>query len=84
VLRGLVPEELILFAADVQVFIMTCSTVTVVISLSNCCRYKIVVIINIKLSNVRFEVFTTVTMKNGVFWDVMPCGACKNRRFRGT
>jgi hypothetical protein len=23
-------------------------------------------------------------MKNGVFWDVTPCGSCKNRRFRGT
>jgi hypothetical protein len=22
---------------------------------------------------VRFEVFTAVTMKNGVFWDVTPC-----------
>jgi hypothetical protein len=33
---------------------------------------------------VRFEVFTAVTMKNGVFWDVTPCGTCKNRRFRGT
>jgi hypothetical protein len=20
-------------------------------------------------------------MKNGVFWDVTPCGSCKNRRF---
>jgi hypothetical protein len=28
---------------------------------------------------VRFEVFTAVTMKNGVFWDVTPCGSCKNR-----
>jgi hypothetical protein len=27
-------------------------------------------------SYVRFEVFTAVTMKNGVFWDVMPCGSC--------
>jgi hypothetical protein len=27
---------------------------------------------------VRFEVLTGVTMKNGVFWDVMPCGSCKN------
>jgi hypothetical protein len=27
---------------------------------------------------VRFEVFTVVTMKNGVFWDVTPCGSCKN------
>jgi hypothetical protein len=30
---------------------------------------------------VRFEVFTAVTMKNGVFWDVTPCDSCKNRRF---
>jgi hypothetical protein len=29
---------------------------------------------------VRFEVITAVAMKNGVFWDVPPCGACKNRR----
>jgi hypothetical protein len=33
---------------------------------------------------VRFEVFTAVTMKNCVFWDVRPCGSCKNRRFGGT
>jgi hypothetical protein len=32
----------------------------------------------------RFEVFTAVTMKNGVFWDVTPCGFCKDRRFGGT
>jgi uncharacterized protein with PIN domain len=32
-------------------------------------------------NNVRFEVFTAVTKKNGVFWDVTPCGSCKNRRF---
>jgi hypothetical protein len=30
---------------------------------------------------VRFEVFTAVTMKNGVFLVVTPCGSCKNRRF---
>jgi hypothetical protein len=30
---------------------------------------------------VRFFVFTAVTMKNGVFWDVTQCGSCKNRRF---
>jgi hypothetical protein len=23
-------------------------------------------------------------MKNGVFWNVTPCGVCKNRRFGGT
>jgi hypothetical protein len=33
---------------------------------------------------IRFEVFTVVTMKNGVFLDVTPCGSCKNRRFGGT
>jgi hypothetical protein len=27
-------------------------------------------------SSVRFEVFTAVTMKNAVFWDVTPCGSC--------
>jgi hypothetical protein len=34
--------------------------------------------------SVRVEVFTAVTMKNGVFWDVTLCGSCKNRRFGGT
>jgi hypothetical protein len=35
-------------------------------------------------SSVKFEVFTAVTMKNRVFWDVTPCGSCKNRCFGGT
>jgi hypothetical protein len=30
---------------------------------------------------IKFEVFTAVTMKNGVFWDVTPCDSCNNRRF---
>jgi HrpA-like RNA helicase len=34
------------------------------------------------LYDLRF--FTAVTMKNAVFWDVTPCGSCKNRRFRRT
>jgi hypothetical protein len=33
---------------------------------------------------VRFEVFTAVTMKNGVFWDATQYGSCKIRRFGGT
>jgi hypothetical protein len=33
---------------------------------------------------VRFEFFTAGTMKNAVFRDVMLCGSCKNRHFRGT
>jgi hypothetical protein len=34
-------------------------------------------------SRVRYEVFTAVTMKNAVFWDITPCGSCKNWHFRG-
>jgi hypothetical protein len=34
-------------------------------------------------SYVKFEVFTAVTMQNAVMWQVMTCGSCKNRRFRG-
>jgi hypothetical protein len=33
---------------------------------------------------VRFEVFTAVTMKNGVFWVATPCDSCKNGRFGRT
>jgi hypothetical protein len=33
---------------------------------------------------VRFEVYTVVTIKSGVFWYVTPYGSCKNRRFGGT
>jgi hypothetical protein len=36
------------------------------------------------LDNVRFEVFTAVTMRNGIFWDVTPCSSCKNWRFGET
>jgi hypothetical protein len=31
-----------------------------------------------------FEVFTAVTMKNAVFWNVALCGFIMNRRFGGT
>jgi hypothetical protein len=30
------------------------------------------------------KIFTGVTMKNAVFWDITPCGSCVNRRFGGT
>jgi hypothetical protein len=36
-----------------------------------------------QLMLLRFEVFTAVTMINAIFWDVTPCGSCKNRHFRG-
>jgi hypothetical protein len=35
----------------------------------------------VRVGYIRFEVFTAVTLKNGVFWDVMPCGSCNNGRF---
>jgi hypothetical protein len=31
-----------------------------------------------------FEVFTAMTMKIDVFWNVTPCDSCKNRRFGGS
>jgi hypothetical protein len=36
------------------------------------------------IAHVRFDVFTAMAMKNGVLWDVTPCGPYKNRRFGGT
>jgi hypothetical protein len=33
---------------------------------------------------VRFEVFAVLTMKNAAFWNVTPCGSCKNRCFGRT
>jgi hypothetical protein len=29
------------------------------------------------------ELLTTLEVKNGVFWDVTPCGSCKSRCFGG-
>jgi hypothetical protein len=36
------------------------------------------------LIDVGFEVFTAVTMKNAILWDVEPCGFNINSRFGGT
>jgi hypothetical protein len=36
------------------------------------------------LFNEIFEVFTVATMKIAVFWDVVLCTSCVNRRFGGT
>jgi hypothetical protein len=47
-------------------------------------RIQCYALVNMAMNYVRFEVFTAVTMKNGVFWDVTPCGSCENRRFGGT
>jgi hypothetical protein len=33
---------------------------------------------------VRFEVFTAMTIKNAVFWDVTPCRSCMNRHLGET
>jgi hypothetical protein len=33
---------------------------------------------------VKFEGFMAVTMKNAVFWDIMPCASCKIRHVGGT
>jgi hypothetical protein len=38
------------------------------------------------ISHLRYKQFsaTAVSMKNAVFWNVMPYGSCKNRYFGGT
>jgi hypothetical protein len=33
--------------------------------------------------SVTIILYRVVTMQNGVFLDVTPCGSCKNRRFGG-
>jgi hypothetical protein len=47
-------------------------------------RSERVPVVENKFEIVKFEVFTAVTMKNTVFWDVAPCRYCVNRRFGGT
>jgi hypothetical protein len=39
---------------------------------------------NSLLSSSTEEIKSGINLKNGVFWNVMPCGSCKNRRFGGT
>jgi hypothetical protein len=47
-----------------------------------CINLKRLKSVNINLY-VRFEVFSAVTMKKAVFWDVAPCRSGVNRRFGG-
>jgi hypothetical protein len=47
-------------------------------------RLKLELELLVQDEDARFEVFTAVTMKNGVFWDVTPRGSFKNRRFGRT
>jgi hypothetical protein len=41
-------------------------------------------LIHCQTEGIEFEVFTAVTMKNAVLWNVTLCGSCKNLRFGGT
>jgi hypothetical protein len=51
----------------------------------NCLTYDILYLYSI-LCGVLLSTNKTNSMaiKNGIFWDIMPCGSCKNRRFGGT
>jgi hypothetical protein len=40
---------------------------------------KLYIVCERDISSARFEVFTAVTMKNVVFWNVAPCRPCVNR-----
>jgi hypothetical protein len=52
--------------------------------LENLSEMQMTISLGYKLPYIKFEPFAAVTMKNAVFLDVMPCGFCRNRRFRGT
>jgi hypothetical protein len=41
-------------------------------------RKRITSLLSVGECYVTFEVFKAVTMKNAIFWDVIPCGYCKN------
>jgi hypothetical protein len=65
---------------------------TTQLKLLKCCRKSLCPVrahlpfetCELQKDHVRFDVFTAVTMKNALFWDVKPCGSCRNRRFGGT
>jgi hypothetical protein len=39
----------------------------------------------LQCGRIKLEVcMLTIIMKNCIFWDVTPCGSCKNRRLGGT
>jgi hypothetical protein len=74
------------------------SVLSRLIQTNSTCRYRLVLIISFHLRLpsrvvqkfwinyffIRSEVSNVITMKNAVFWDVTPCGFCKNRQFGGT
>jgi hypothetical protein len=59
-------------------FYMITLGVSVIFTLSKITNLNSVLTYFNHLTAVTFVVFTAVTMKNGVFWDVTPCGSCKN------
>jgi hypothetical protein len=52
--------------------------------LRNACNNAPIYNKQISKSFVQFEVFMVATMKNGVFWDVTPCGSCNEHQVRKT
>jgi hypothetical protein len=67
-----------------QLLYLTFSNIAILIHKSSVLIPCIHNVHEISLYFVRFEVSMEVTMKNSFFWDVTPCGSCKNRRFGGT
>jgi hypothetical protein len=71
------PSQMGLINENIYLYVVKLSTILVI-------NIQITIVL-VKLAFLlRSEVFTAVTMKNAVFWDVMPSGSCKNRRFGGT
>jgi hypothetical protein len=47
-------------------------------------RYSVVQKLFVTSAYIISESITIEQVKNADFWDVTPCGSCKNRRFGGT
>jgi hypothetical protein len=73
-----------IFYMFINIIIASMTFCSLVIQFASFILFKFTQIIMYLRYCVKFEVSIAVTMKNAVFWDVMPYGSCKNRCFGGT
>jgi hypothetical protein len=53
------------------------------IQIDNTAANHLILILTLRILR-NLTIKTLHVLKIGVFWDVTPCGSCKNRRFGGT
>jgi hypothetical protein len=74
-LECLLLYEYVLITADIDMKLVSVDSVSI---------YLIYLILESLLCRQYLCINEDKMMKNDVFWDVTPCGSCKNRRFGGT